>query len=179
MAGFEDDKVEPESVSARKEQAASGLTHARVIPTVEERIAHIVGMMERFEWVRGKSSPALAELWGLSVKTVEGNASEASRRIVGDKDETARDITIGARRLFIDAVNSGDAKGAKAIGDLWADISGAKAPTRQEIGAVIADATEATPAKAREIMNGLFSSQAAPDKQAAADESDERSGENQ
>lgn len=156
-------------------EAAS--SHARARPSVAARVDHIVGMMERFEWVRGKSGPELAKLWGVALPTVEGHAAEASRRVVGDKDEAIRDITVGARRLFLEAVKKGDQKGAKAIGDLWADIAGAKAPSRQDIAAAVYDVSDATPAKAREIMKGLFSKEASPEVQAASANADDGSEE--
>ncbi len=159
-----------EGSGSSRELATPESPHARAILTVEERIARIVDLMERFEWVRGRTAGVLAAEWGLSQSTVENYSAEAHRRIVGDKDEAIRDITAGARKLFRQMVDMGDARSAKAIGDLWADIAGAKAPARQEIAAAIVDASEATPSKAREIMRGLFASQAAPDKQAKAED---------
>ena len=118
-------------------------TRARASLTVEERVDHIASMMERLEWERGKTARVLAAEWGIAIPTVEGNAAEASRRVTGDRDEAARDITAGARRLFRDAVNSGNAKDAKAIGDLWASVSGANAPVKQEIMMGAASPTDA------------------------------------
>lgn len=117
-----------------------------------ERINHIVGMMERFEWVRGESAPDLAERWGLAVATVESYSAEASRRITGDPDEARRDITFGARKLFKAAVDEGNAQAAKMMGELWATVSGAKAPEKHQVGAL----DGATPSKARELMGELF-----------------------
>jgi hypothetical protein len=108
-------------------------TRARAILTVAERVDHIAGMMERFEWVRGKSGPKLAAEWGVTLGVVEKASSEAHRRITADKDEAERDISVGARKLFREAVALGDAKAAKLMGDLWADVSGAKAPTKQDL----------------------------------------------
>jgi hypothetical protein len=144
------------------ENASDGTSHApaRAIPSVAERVNHIVGMMERFEWDRGKSAPELAKLWGLAVATVEGHSAEAHRRCVGDKDTAIRDITVGARRLFIEAVNMGDAKAAKAIGDLWADVAGAKAPAKSEISGSLGIG-EATPAAAAELVRAKFGGHAA------------------
>lgn len=127
-------------------------TRARAIPTVEERIDHIVGMMERFEWVRGKSAPALAAEWGLATNTVEHAAAEASRRCTGDADEARRDISMGARRLLRDAVKNGDAQAFKQVADVWAQVSGAKAAEKHQFGGL----DNATPGKARELMGELF-----------------------
>lgn len=106
---------------------------ARTILTVEQRVAHIVGMMERFEWERGKSAPVLAESWGLATATVEGHAAEAHRRVVADPDEVRRDITVGAKQLMKRAIATGDCQGWKAVGDLLASVSGAKAPEKREL----------------------------------------------
>jgi len=134
MAGFEDDASNggPESGAAEK-QAAPESPHARAILTVEERIAHIVGLMERFEWVRGKTAGLLAAEWGLSKSTVENYSAEAHRRIVGDKDEAVRDITLGARKLMKRAVAAGECRDFAAVANILADVSGAKAPTKQEV----------------------------------------------
>jgi len=157
---------------APRRKAERDGSHARACPPVAQRVNIIAELMERLEWERGKTAVRLAAEWGVAVNTVEQSAAEASRRVIGDKDEAIRDITAGARALYRKAVQAGDAKAAKAIGDLWADIAGAKAPTKQETGVVLVDVGEATPAKAREIMGDLFSSEAAPDKQAARDESE-------
>lgn len=133
---------------------------ARAIPSVRERVAHIAGMMERFEWVTGKSAPELAEKWGLAVNTVEQSAAEASRLVVGDKESAVRDITIGARKLFLEAVANGDQKGATAIANLWADIAGAKAPTKQELSGSLGIG-EASPAAAADLVRKKFGGHAA------------------
>jgi hypothetical protein len=131
---------------------------ARTSLTVAERVAYIVGMMERLEWERGRSARKLAELWGLAKDTVEGHAAEAHRLVTADKDEAVRDITIGARKLFREAVQSGDAKSAKAIGDLWADVAGARAPTKQEIEARVTEG--ASPAEAARLVREQFGEKA-------------------
>lgn len=119
--------------------------------SVAERVDHIAGMMERLEWQRGKSARELAKTWGCSVSTVENYSAEAHRRMVADRDEAVRDISVGARRLYIDAVNNGDAKAAKMMGDLWADVAGAKAPIKQELGV-----TAASPAAASRLVREAF-----------------------
>lgn len=115
------------------EPASPSHAHTRAIITVEERVDHIAGMMERFEWERGKSGKVLAEQWGLSLSTVEGNAAEASRRVTGDKDEIARDITLTAKELLRSARLANDPRGAKAMMDALMDVSGARAPAKQEL----------------------------------------------
>jgi hypothetical protein len=139
-------------------------TGARAILTVEERVTHIVGMMERFEWVRGKSAPALAAEWGLAVSTVEHSAAEASRRCTGDADEARRDITLGARRLLKSAIESDDKQGFKQVAEVWAMVSGAKAPEKHQVGPL----DGATPGKAREVMAELFGG-VTPEKKPDAD----------
>ncbi|MBA3913667.1 MAG: hypothetical protein H0X25_07385 [Acidobacteriales bacterium] len=124
---------------------------ARVIPTVEQRIAHIVDLMEQFAWVRGKTAGLLAADWGLSQSTVENYSAEAHRRIVGDKDEAIRDITLGARKLLKQAVEMGACRDFAAVANILADVSGAKAPTRQEVAV-----ETISPATAREVMADLF-----------------------
>jgi hypothetical protein len=127
-------------------------TGARAIPTVEERVSHIVGMMERFEWERGKSAVALAEKWALAVSTVEHSAAEASRRCTANAEEVARDISIGGRQLLRDAIRDGRPGDFTKVGELLATISGAKAPEKHQIGTL----DGATPGRAREVMGELF-----------------------
>lgn len=105
---------------------------ARTSLTVAERVGHIVGMMERLEWERGRSAPRLAEQWGLAKDTVEGHAAEAHRLVTADKDEAIRDITAGARSLMRQALQAGDQRAFAAVANLLADVSGAKAPVKQE-----------------------------------------------
>jgi len=139
---------------------ADGHTSARAILTVEQRVAHIVGMMERFEWVRGKSGPVLAEKWGLSLSVVEKASAEAHRRVTASKDDAERDITLGARKLFLEAVANGDAKAAKMMGDLWADVAGAKAPEKRELSGSVG-VGEVSPATAAELVRKKFGGHAA------------------
>jgi hypothetical protein len=106
--------------------------HARGLKRPAERVDYIVDLMERLEWRRGKTAPELAAIWGVSVSAVENYSAEASRRVTADPDEARRDITAGCRKLFRDAVNEGDAKSARAVGELWATVSGAKAAEKHE-----------------------------------------------
>lgn len=110
---------------------------ARTILTVEERITHIMGMMARLEWVRGKSAHPLAEEWGLAVGTVENHSTEAHRRLMSPEayDDIKALLIHGSVELFRSAVVEGDRTGGRAIGDLLASITGAKAP--QKIDATV------------------------------------------
>lgn len=105
---------------------------ARGLDTVKDRVAYIREMMLRLEWVRGVTGPDLAPIWGVAESTVNNYAAEASRQVIGDEDEAKRDITAGARKLFKQAVEQGNSKAAKEMGDLWATVSGAKAPEKRE-----------------------------------------------
>ncbi len=133
--GTADDDSDRLDVGGQSQSAASSATHtgARAIPTVDERVEHIVGMMERFEWVTGKSGPILAAQWGLAPATVAKHAAEASRRCIGDADEARRDITVGARRLLHQAVQQERPGDFAKIAEVWASVSGAKAAERREL----------------------------------------------
>jgi hypothetical protein len=110
-----------------------GLNKAADCPDVRGRIAHIRGLMERLEWERGKTGYELAEVWGLSVKTVESHAAEASRSITADPAEARRDITAGCLVLMRKALANEDQKGFRAVGELLANVSGAKATAQIEL----------------------------------------------
>jgi flagellar motility protein MotE (MotC chaperone) len=138
---------------------------ARTSLTVAQRLAHIVGMMERLEWERGRSAPRLAAEWGLATNTVERDAAEASRRCTADADEVRRDLMVVGRRLLMKADRDEDDKAFKNIADVLATVSGAKAPEKHQIGAL----DGATPGKAREVMSELFSGGVSPDGQKPSD----------
>lgn len=126
--------------------------------TTEERVNFIADMMENLSWERGKSARRLAKEWGLSEKTIQGYSAEASRRVVADAEDARRDITAGCRKLFRDSVNAMDARGARAVGELWATVSGAKAPERHQVTTV-----EASPEAAAAAVREAFGDQARRD----------------
>jgi len=131
-------------------------------PGVRECINVIVGMMERLEWKRGKSARELAELWGVSVSTIENYSAEASRMVTADADEARRDITAGCRKLFREAVETSDHKGARAVGELWANVSGAKAAEKHELSGALGIG-EPTPKDAARAIREHFGSHALND----------------
>ncbi len=153
---------------AEKKSAADDTSHARVAPSIEDRLAHIVGMMERLEWQRGKSAPMLAEQWGLAVGTVENDSAEASRRVTADASEVRRDITLGGRRLLKEALENGQARDFATIGKLLADVSGANAPQQHQFGTL-----DATPEGAARLVRERFGTHGAiPEKAVVPDGAD-------
>jgi len=140
-------------VAKEKPADADPWSHARDIePTVDARVEFIEGLMAEMLWERGKSAKKLAAIWDAPLSTVQNYSAEASRRVTGDADEARRDITIGARKLLKQAIDGDDAQAFKQVADVWAMVSGAKAPERHQIGAL----DNATPGKAREVMSELF-----------------------
>jgi hypothetical protein len=119
---------------AVKEEALQDWSHARdVAEGVEARVEYIEGLMSQLLWERGKSARRLAELWQTPLSTVQNYSAEASRHVSGDADEARRDITVGARRLLRDAIQNGDALAFKQVADVWATVSGAKAPEQHHV----------------------------------------------
>lgn len=145
--------------SGKSGAETQGHAQARTSLTVEQRVDHCAELMANLQWERGKTAKRLAQEWGLSVSAVEAHSAEASRRVVGDRDEAIRDITAGARKLYTQCVQEGDAKGAKAIGELWADVAGAKAPTKTEVDARVSGV--ATPGEAARLVREKFGEHAA------------------
>ena len=129
-----------------------------------DRINRMVAMMERLEWVRGVTGPELAEEWGFAIETIEKDAAEASRRVrLSVEPGTAReDIAAGCKRLFREAIAASDAKSAKAVGDLWAMVSGAKAAERHEFEVT------ANPEKAAALVRSTFGEHASSDEESDA-----------
>jgi hypothetical protein len=132
----------PDAPTLEVEDAASEAdpshAHARAILTVEQRVGHIMALMENLTFQRGNTCRALAREWGLALSTVEGNAAEASRRVLGDKEEAVRDITVGARLLLRSALLARDAKSFHLVGSLWADVTGARKRVDERLGDAIA-----------------------------------------
>lgn len=126
-------------------------TQARARETVAERVEFIADVMENLQWTRGKTARELAAIWGISESRVQDLSAEASRLVTADASEARRDISAGCRKLFVDAVQNLDAKSAKAVGELWAAVSGAKAPEKHEVATVEAT-PEAAAAKLKEIF---------------------------
>jgi hypothetical protein len=138
----------------------SDRSHARARPeTVDERVEHIADLMRSLQWERGKTSKKLADEWEVAVSTVENYSAEASRRVraeVQDPGETGRDISIGLRKLFVDAVNNADGKTAARLAEVWATVSGAKAAEKLEL-----TKREASPSEAARIIREVFGQHAA------------------
>lgn len=111
-------------------------------------------MMEDFRWEGTKSVKWLMERWQLSETCIRTYASEASRYFTADASEARRDISQGCRQLFLQAVEKGDAKGAKFAGELWAKVAGADV---QQVNHTI-ELSDKTPALARQTMAELFGS---------------------
>lgn len=114
--------------------------------------------MEELQW-DSRYLPWLAELWGIAEATMHGHTSEASRRITGDAESARRDITVGARKLFLQAVEAGEARDARAIGELWASVSGAKEPERHEVSVA---AGAVSPEMAARLVRESFGEKARP-----------------
>jgi hypothetical protein len=155
----------PGEGQAGQRREPESASHAREIPTglsVEGRVAYIADLMERLEWVRGKTGKQLAAAWGLAQATVDAHACEASRRVTADATEIRREITVrGLQRL----ASAEDDKSFAALGKLLADVSGANAPQRAEVLS-----TSATPAEAARLVREMFGGQGAKPEAEGADE---------
>lgn len=125
------------------------------MPTsAQERVEYVVSLMRECAWSRGRTGPELAAAWGLAKTTVEGYASEASRRVraeLVDPDlvqvtvaDALREVIEGARA---DVVAREDVRAARTAiiqaGKTWADIVGASAPSRVRVEVTPASLTDA------------------------------------
>lgn len=129
--------------------------------------------MRELKWRRGKSAPEYAKLWGLSVYRVEELSAEAWKRVVAEVRDLDRvTATIGtlleevAMQAYQDsqtvqmlATENGSRQESPNAyrrivvdaGKTLADVIGAKAPVKVDIGT-----GEATPARAAELARELF-----------------------
>lgn len=99
------------------------------------RVAHIVGLMARFEFRRGTTAQQLADEWGLSLGYVHNLTAEASRKVRAqftDPDALAADVVPGMLRSFRGAVEEGDARGVAALAAQLLEVGGLKV-TRTEL----------------------------------------------
>jgi hypothetical protein len=99
---------------------------------VRERVAYIKSLMVALRYEKGDTSYELAEAWDLAASTIGNYSAEASRQVTGDEHEARRDITAGCRKLFTEAVDAGNARDARRMGELWAKVSGAMAVEKTE-----------------------------------------------
>ena len=104
--------------------------------TREQCVDHIVGMMQRNEWRRGRSGPPLAREWGVDERTVRGYAAEASnvlRREIQDPEAVKQDVSVVMRVAMDMAMEDGKYRDAVAAGDVLTRILGARSPERHEV----------------------------------------------
>ncbi len=121
---------------SKKTQLAQD-SRARAIPTVEERIKYMVGLMTTGKWVLGKTTVELAQQWGLSITVVAQNASEASRLVrsaTGDVDQIRAQLTAYCEEAMANAREGENrvdvAKAMAQVIRVLADIHGATAPQK-------------------------------------------------
>lgn len=136
-------------------------THARAVGlvTVADRVRYIADLMEALDWERGKTGPVLAEVWGTGEAVVRKYAAEASRLVTASEEDARRDISVGCKKLFRNAVRDGSARDAKAVGELWATVSGAKAPEKHSVSV----GAEPSPAEAARLVRERFGGHAMKD----------------
>jgi hypothetical protein len=75
----------------------------------EQRVRHIMALMRSWRWVRGESGPELATLWGASIHTVNKDADEAHRRVVGEVVDplvVKEDLCVALRHVLSEAIKN-------------------------------------------------------------------------
>lgn len=111
-----------------------GITRA-TRDVVDERIAHVEGIMRDLAWVRGKTNRALAAEWGCSVAAVNDYAAEAARRLrseVTDASEVTATVATTLRANLERASDAREFKAVASLADVWTKIVGARAPEKHE-----------------------------------------------
>lgn len=113
---------------------------------VDNRIEHIAGMMQRFEWVTGDSHAELAKQWKVSAAAVEKYASAASRlaiRAIGDVEQIRAWGLSAMQRLTHAAASNGEIKTAMHGVSETMRLSGADQP--QKIAITTVDGRDVLP----------------------------------
>lgn len=143
-----------QTIKGYRTEAGKLVIYSDVPPTVALRVQAIIALIEDFRW--DESTPQwLSERWGLGVASIKNYYREAERHFTADRDTARRDISMGCRRVFLDAMESGNAKDMHFVGNLWAKVAGLMEPI--EVHHTI-DAGERTHANARAAMQDLFGS---------------------
>jgi hypothetical protein len=131
---------------------SSGVTRAReATPSAEvaARVNTIANMMRAGAWKRGRSAEALAELWKLSVSTVENYSAEAWRRVCAESDDAAKarpTIAGTVATSLAQAAEAGEYKAVAALADVWSKVVGARAPEKHQHQVVVAQFEALPPA---------------------------------
>lgn len=106
-------------------------------PSREEKVQHCMTIMRELRWIRGKTAPVLAKEWGLTVANLESISAEAWRRVkaeVTDPDATSATVCTALEKVMRDSLADDDRRNAIEASKVWAQIAGAVAPTKVQIG---------------------------------------------
>jgi hypothetical protein len=131
-------------------------------------------LMRRLKWRRGTTDKNIAAHWGITHEAVRHYSGEASRRLraeMTDPDSTAATVCIALERVIREAAQKGMYGHRSLIeaAKTWAQIAGAGAPTRLEIGALASMTEEQLNRRRTELLAAL----AKDDKVADAPPTDE------
>lgn len=98
----------------------------------EARLSEICRLMSSNLWKTGRTGETLAKEWGVSPRTVETWASEASRRIreAGSAEKMRLRICVALDAALDDA--RGDPRAVAAVAKTWASVLGIGGPIRLE-----------------------------------------------
>ena len=126
--------------------------------TREDKVQYCMDIMRELRWIRGKSAPALAREWGLTVAGVESISSEAWRRVkaeVTDPDATSATVCTALEKVMRDSLADDDRRNAIEASKVWAQIAGAVAPTKVQIGELEKLSDEEVEKRRRELLDRL------------------------
>jgi len=105
-------------------------------PSVAERVDRIVGLMQRGQWLRGRSGPMLAREWGVAVNVVEKASAEASRIVAAnlrDPEKLKVDVAVVLMENLHRASDAGQYKAVASLGDVVTRIMGARSPEKHVV----------------------------------------------
>lgn len=96
-------------------------------PPKRARVRFIIDMMTDGRWETGKSAPALAEVWGLHINTVEKDSAEASRHLEDPANLEQARATVATRSLewADEAAGRGKYDSAGRLLEVHAKVAGA------------------------------------------------------
>lgn len=159
--------------SAEQEVAVDAASASRaraihpVLEKVADRIEYIAGLMAERVWnpdTTRQLQRELAESWGVQPHTVRGYSAEASRSLLDAVRERRAELATQAVKTLLEVAKSdaefaGDKAAKVSAGKVLLEFAGVDRPDEDKVQKhVVAGVgtTDATPAKAREVIKSLF-----------------------
>lgn len=102
----------------------------------ESRVEYVADLMRDIKFRTGVTSRALCVEWDLPYGVVAGIVTEASRKVraeLTDHDRVLSKVSVALDRVLDEALESGDRHAVIKAVQVWAQVTGASAPTKVQV----------------------------------------------